>query len=80
MQDSVSLQGWIVCVNHPFMVSPPSKPTLMQNCMAIAQYTPPSPDLPFVARHQTILAMAISCKGQVGLYKILFDFEAFVHN
>ena len=45
--------------------SPPAKHTLLQYfCMTIAQYTPPPPTPPLNATHRTILAMAISCKGQ----------------
>jgi len=43
-----------------------------------AIYAPPPPP-PFYAIHHTILVTAMSCKSQFGLYKILFYFEAFVH-
>jgi len=63
LQYIVSLQSFIVGVNHPFTPPPPAKPTLMQYyCTTIAQYTTPHHP---PARHHTISVMAISCKGQV---------------
>jgi len=44
---------------------PPVLPALLQYyCTPIAQYTPPPPTPLLYAIHHTILAMAISCKGQ----------------
>jgi len=47
---------------------PPFNPTLLQYyCTTIAQYIPPTPTPPLHAIHNTILAMAITCKGQPGV-------------
>jgi len=66
LQDIVSLQSFIVEVNHPFNALPhlqslPYCNTLLHDHCAI--YARP-PTLPFDAIHHTILVMAISCKGQ----------------
>jgi len=44
---------------------PPALAALMQyDCTTIGQYTSPPPTSPLHAMHNTILVMAISCKGQ----------------
>jgi len=65
-QDIVSLQSFIVGVNHPFIAPPstckayPIAILLHDHCAIYA--LPPTP-LSY-AIHHTILGMAISCKGQ----------------
>ena len=66
LQDIVSLQSFIVRVNHPFIAPPPlAKLTLLHYyCTTIAQYTPPH--RPAFVRHtpyNMVLAI-LSCKGQ----------------
>ena len=57
--------------NHRLLHSPSTLSALVQDyCTTIGQYTPSPTDPPFYAIHHTILVKAISCKGQVGLYKI----------
>jgi len=44
---------------------PHAKPTLLQYyCTTTAQHTPPTDPPALYAKHQTILVMAISCKGK----------------
>jgi len=58
---------------------PPALPALLQyDHTSMAQCTTP-PTTRLYAIHPTILVITISCNGQLGLYKILFSFWAFVH-
>ena len=65
LQDIILLQSFIVGVNHPCI--PPPHLQSLPYCNTIAlplrNIRPPT-DLPFYAIHHTILAMALSCKGQ----------------
>jgi len=67
LHDIVSLQSFIMRVNHPFIAPPPACKVdpiaiLLRGHCAI--YTlPPTPLL--YAKHHTMLVMAISCKGQI---------------
>jgi len=65
LQDTVSLQSFIMGANHPFLAPlPPARLTRFQyDCTNIARY-PPAPTPPFFAIHHTMLVVAISCKGQ----------------
>ena len=78
-------QSIILLLTHPSALLT----RLQYYCTSNVQYTTPHPTPLVVAIHYTILAMAISCKGQVacqvgtqpqiGLYKMFFYFEASVH-
>jgi len=65
LQDIVLLRSFCARVNHSFLAPSPALPALLQcYCTSIAQYTTPPPTPHVYAMHNTILAMAISCKGQ----------------
>jgi len=55
---------------------PLALPTLSQYyCTTIGQYKTPTSISRVYAIHHTMLAITMSCKGQVSLYKILFHFK-----
>ena len=58
----------LLCTNQSFFYRQlPPVPTLSQcYCTSIAQYTTPPPTPHLYAIHNTILVVAISCKGQSG--------------
>jgi len=63
------LRGFCARINHPCIAPHPSAlPTLLQyHCTSIPQYTTPPPTSLLNAIHDTVLALAISCKGQDGM-------------